>query len=214
MSYKFIKYRVLIISMFFVINLLILIVLGVLAYSDFKTREVHDIVLGLFMGLCIGSFLIAVGLDVVSFNDILIIVIVTACFLILFKHGSISDGDMGVVGIALAMPFITGVSLLFTSIFIFISEIKGIKTQPFYTLLFVAVLMTLLFYPISIENPRVCKQFDKYNYNFSSEYCTLPIVLITPIYSQTYDNQFGPNFTWENRTQFRVFEDYNLTGKI
>lgn len=163
------------------INLGIILTLLYLAYDDWKTRYVDLEVVGLLFVLGIISMFISYSNNLFTFNDLVVIgiVILTTGILIFTKQMAI--GDAGVIPVAIAMPFITGLALLFFSIFVLISYFKGIKTQPFYTLFVVGVLIATTLYvnnPLGIMNPHVCEQLEHNTLNFSDEYCINPFIVI------------------------------------
>lgn len=162
------------------INLGIILTLLYLAYDDWKTRYVDLEVVGLLFVLGIISMFISYSNNLFTFNDLVVIgiVILTTGILILSKQMAV--GDAGVIPVAIAMPYITGLSLLFFSLFVFISYFKGIKTQPFYTLFVVGVLIATLYTinPLGIMNPHVCEQLEYNTLNFSEGYCINPFIII------------------------------------
>lgn len=162
------------------INLGIILTLLYLAYDDWKTRYVDLEVVGLLFVLGIISMFISYSNNLFTFNDLVVIgiVILTTGILILSKQMAV--GDAGVIPVAIAMPYITGLALLFFSIFVFISYLKDIKTQPFYTLFVVGVLIATLYTinPLGIMNPHVCEQLEYNTLNFSDGYCIKPFIII------------------------------------
>jgi hypothetical protein len=184
---------------FIAIHALMLIVLGFMAYDDYKTRSVELLAVILVIVLGIISFSYSWYLDIISFNDLMILGIITLCCSVLIYRKEMAIGDIGLIGVGLAMPFLTALSLLFFSIFVLISHIKGIKTNPFYVLFVSAMIIAILCYPMAIGNPRVCQQLDSYSYNFTENYCTTPFIITSGeyVYEQPHvyneSNEFNKN---------------------
>lgn len=163
---------------FVIINVLTILTLLYMAYDDWKTREVEVSTVIILIVLGLTSLLLSFFMDIITFNDIIVISFVSLTTLALIWKKQMAVGDIGLIGVVMAMPFATALSLLFFSIFTGISTFKGIKTQPFYTLFGVAFVMAILIMGFNvIEKPHVCEQLTPNTLNFSDGYCTTPFVL-------------------------------------
>ena len=178
------------------INLLILALLGWLAYDDWKTRSVEVAGIVLLMILGIGAFYISFTYNLFTFNDYIVIGLVSLLTTILILTKQMAHGDIGIIAVAVAMPYLTAIALLFYSILVLIAHFKGNKTSPFYTVFFIALIFALIFQPLALSNPHVCELKGRYidDYSFEGQYCVNPFLIVSG--EQVYE--IPKDYTQEN----------------
>lgn len=169
------------IELILVINILIIALLGWLAYDDWKTRSVEVAGIILLMILGVGAFYISFTNDLFTFNDYIVMGLVSLLTTILILTKQMAHGDIGIIAVAVALPYSTAIALLFYSILVLIAHFKGNKTSPFYTVFFIALIFALIFQPLALSNPHVCKLKGQYidDYSFEGQYCVNPFLIVS-----------------------------------
>jgi len=163
------------------------ILLGILAYEDYKSRYVHMVFVHLLVLLGITSAIFSFLYYPYTYNDLIVIGIVSVLSIILILRKEMSEADIGFIAVAMIVPYLTAIAFLFYSVFVLISFLKGNSTMPAYTLFFVGILLATIFYSSALISPHTCGVeidnllIDKYELG-----CSNPFTIIITQETFTY----------------------------
>lgn len=176
---------------YLIISILIILVLGLMAYQDRKTNHIKLYTLVIISILSLFTLYLNISNDLYTTSDYFSIGLVTFIAIILILAKQMSIGEIGIIPLVIAMPYLTTLSIFIAGIFSIISNLQGYKKQPFYAMLFVAFICSFfVFYvgfdhnPISVlENPHICS-FNSSTMTFSNNSCIKPIVIASYQYER------------------------------